>query len=1129
MADPETVFGDGGAFIGRKREMAQLLAGLEDAVSGNGRLFLIDGEPGIGKTRLASEVASQGRERGARVLWGRCWEEGGAPAYWPWVQAIRPYVRSLDAEGLRTQLGLGSVSLALILPEVRELLPDLPELPSLDAEGARFRLFDDTARFLWNMAEVQPVVIILDDLQSADTPSLLLLQFVARELLASRVLVVGLAREVDREHPLRSASADLLRYQGARRLSLGGLSESEVGRFIEASMGTSPHDALVSLVHEETEGNPLFLGEVVRLLADEGRLEARSGPPFRFSVPEGVREVIGRRLGNLSEECVGVLTLASVLGREFGVKALQSATKLSGRDLLIRLDEAATAHVLTEAPGVLGRWRFAHALVRDTLYDDVGAAQRVRLHRQIGESLEELYGQGVDAHLAELAHHFLIAAPEGDPAPAVDYARRAGERAATLLAFEEAVRLFGMALQALDLEASPEEEERCRLLLALGDAKARMGDLTGAKETFQLAAQSARAARMPDLLAAAALGYGGRFVWARAGDDQRIIPLLEEALVAIGDKDRPLRARLLARLSGALRDREPRDLAASVSREAVDVARRIGDPATLAYALEGRFAATWWPENPEERFSLGTEILKLAKEAGDPERTAQGHDWRICALMELGDIAALDAELAAMGSLVKELRQPAQLWIFTNTRAMRALHDGRLEEAEGLIRDALDLGQGAQRWDAIFSFRLQTFVLRQEQGRLPEMEDTIKRSIGEYPTRWIFRCLLPYLFSELGRPAEARRAFEAIAGKEFADIPRNNDWLFAVSWLAEVAADLGDLRRSAALYDLLLPFADRSAVHAAEVSMGSVARSLGILASAMSRWEEASDHFEKAMAANERMGARPWLAHSRFAYARMLVSRSRQEEQDRAGKLVAAASETSRELGMVALQARISAFLDRNDLRPRPSAAPTPAPPPQPVGSPNIFRREGEYWSISFDGETFRLRDSKGLRYLAALLAGPGREIPAFELIMAGVGKADQGATEARAHEPGLRTGGVGDAGQILDDRAKAAYRRRLGELEEELTEADAWSDPERAARARQEIDFLEQELTAAVGLGGRDRRAASDAERARISVTKAIRSAMDRIRKHSKPLADHLASTIRTGSFCSYMPDPRVSISWNL
>jgi DNA-binding SARP family transcriptional activator len=337
-----------GIFVGREQELSELLAGLADALAGGGRLFLLRGEPGIGKSRLAEEVIAQARARGAQVLVGRCWEAGGAPAYWPWVQALRAYIECTTPDALRSELGAHGAYLTQLLPELRELLPELSEPPALESESARFRLFEAALLFLRRAAAARPVVLVLDDLHAADQPSLLFLQFVARELAESRILIIGAYRDVDPTlaEPLTTALVELGREPTTRTIALTGLDESDVERFIELTANDVAAVELAVAVHAETEGNPLFVGEIVRLLAAEGKL----GDISELAIPQSVRDVIGRRLRHLSDESNRVLVLASVLGREFDLNALSGVAAVSEDELLETLDEAMTARVVSDVP-----------------------------------------------------------------------------------------------------------------------------------------------------------------------------------------------------------------------------------------------------------------------------------------------------------------------------------------------------------------------------------------------------------------------------------------------------------------------------------------------------------------------------------------------------------------------------------------------------------------------------------------------------------------------------------------------------------------------------------------------------------------------------------------------------------
>jgi DNA-binding SARP family transcriptional activator len=880
-----------GAFVGRGRELGELTAGLEDAFAGRGRLFLVAGEPGIGKSRLAEELAATARARGAEVLVGRCWEAGGAPAYWPWVQALRSHVRRSDPEALRARLAAAAAVLAQIVPDVRERLPDVPEPSALDPKAARFRLFDATAEFLRSAATERPIVLVLDDLHAADAPSLLLLRFLARELGSARMLVLGAYRDVDPVPggPLTEMLAEISREPVTRRLPLGGLSEREVAEYVDLTAAELGSAELVAALHEEAEGNPLFVGEIVRLLAVEGMR------PARIVIPESVRDVISRRLTHLSDECRRVLVLASALGREFGLDALARVSAFGEDELLDVLDEAMRARVLSDVPGGSDRLRFAHVLIRDTLYDGLTGARRTRIHRLAVEALEQLYGAEPGAHLAELAHHAIAAR---DFVKAARYARRAGDRALALLAHEESAQLYRAALDALDRGGSPDDVERCAVLLSLGEAESRAGNTGPAKDAFADAAASARRDGRRRELARAAAGYGGRFMWARPGGDERLVPLLEEGLAAVGDDDVELRVRLLARLAGALRDEPARDRRDRLSAEAVELARRAGDPAALAFALDGRAAAMTAPDTVAECLELATELLAVAERIGDTERVVNALDHRRTARVTAGEIAGTADDLAGDTRLARGLRQPFQLWQVESSRAMLALAKGSLAEAEELVPRACALGEKAQPAVAIPVYRLERYTLCEFRGRLADVLPEIRDSVAEYPTRPVFRCALAHCHARLGRLAESGRAFGEIEPAEFV-LPFDQEWLLGMSMLAETSALLSRRDSAAVLYRLLTPWAELNVGDHPEAIRGSVARYLGILASAVERWDDAELHFEAAIAANERMGLRPWLAHARHDYARMLLARGGSDDRARADRLLGQALASYRELGMM--------------------------------------------------------------------------------------------------------------------------------------------------------------------------------------------------------------------------------------
>jgi DNA-binding SARP family transcriptional activator len=884
-----------GAFVGREQELQELLDGLDRAVAGGGSLFVLVGEPGIGKSRLADEVSARARARGMAVAVGRCWEAGSAPAFWPWIQALRRYLDDLAPDDVPTYVGSGGVDLAQLLPELRTQIRDLPEPWAIESEGERVRLFEAVATFLRDASAARPVLFVLDDLHAADESSLLLLRYLARGIGAAHILLVGALRDVDPvpREPVSEMLADLTREPSVRRLGLARLSEEDVSEYVRLTASEIASPEVVAPLFEETEGNPLFVAETVRLLALESPRRDETG--VRIAIPESLKEVIGRRINHLSPGCGRLLVLASVLGREFDLEVLARMAGASEDDVLDVLDEALSARVASDVPGEPDRLRFAHVLIRDTLYDGLSAARRASLHRRAVEALEALSEDDPGRRLAELADH-AIAARELEKGAL--YAERAGDRAAALLAYEEAARLYRLALETRDSESGRDDVRRCDLLLRLGDACARSGDTPAARAAFWDAAEVARGAGLAEHLARAALGYGGRFVWARAWDDRRLAPLLEEALEALPRADSGLRVRLMSRLAGGpLRDTAPTETRVAIAQTALEMAQRLGDPAILAYALSGRHCASWGADALADRIAIAGELIEVAERAGDPERAYEGHDYLYGARTEEGDLLSARDELAAKTRLADALHQPAQLWDVAVNRAQLALFEGSFVEAEALIARAFELGRLAQHANAQQAFELQTYALDRALGRLSRSFDVVERAVETYPAYPIWRFVRADAYAELDRRPDARRAFDALADQEFA-VPLDIQWLFCVNLMADVCRYLGDAGRAVTLYGLLAGYAERNVVTPPELLWGSASRALGVLATTTTDFETAERHFVEAIESNVRMGARPWVARAREDYARMLLARAAPGDRERAVEALGEAIADFRELGM---------------------------------------------------------------------------------------------------------------------------------------------------------------------------------------------------------------------------------------
>ena len=887
------------SFVGRKYELSEFHEALERALAGRMSLFLIAGEPGIGKSRLADEATSIAATRGATVLWGRCWEAGGAPAYWPWVQALRSFIREDDKERIRSQLQPYAADIAQMLPELNELFPDLPPAPSRDPEGARFRLFDSTASFLRDAAEMEPIALVLDDLHAADRPSLLLLQFLARSLREARLVVVGAYRDTEpRTEGLTEAVAEVRREPVTRAIRLGGLDVAEVARVIELAAGTVPSDELATAIQRETEGNPLFVGELVRLLASEGRLEEAVASAGALSIPQGVREVIEYRLGRLSDGCKRLLSIASVLGREFQLETLARISEEPKEEVLDLLDEALAARVVGDLPVGKGGLRFSHALIRDSLYGDLATTERLRLHRRALEAFEELYGPDPGPHLAELAYHAFEAAPAGDVERAVEYATLAGDQAASLLAYEEAARLYGLGIRVLRSAGGRDESARCELTLSLADARLRAGDEQDAKATFLEAADIARRLGDAEALARAALGYGGLVIWLAARGDRRLIPLLEEALDALPEFDSALRARLMARLSCAVRDQPDRDRRLPLCEQAVEMARRIGDQRTLGYTLDALCIALVDPDAMERFDETAREVLGIAEELRELERAFTGNLYLVCSRLQSRDIDGAKRAQRALARHGEELRVPTYRWGAAEVEAALALFEGRFDDAEELIALGYEAGQHAISFNALAAYLLQRFVLHRERGGIERCEPGLRELAAKTPEYHILRSALANLYIELGDGYEAARIFEELAQNDFEQVYYDEEFLASMTLLTEVCTALGDRERAARMYESLLPHRDRNAFGMIEVVLGAVERPLGLLAGSLGRIDEALEHFEKAVDLNAGMGARPWVAHAQHDYARVLLARDASGDRARAGELLGTALDAYRQLGM---------------------------------------------------------------------------------------------------------------------------------------------------------------------------------------------------------------------------------------
>jgi hypothetical protein len=908
---PALAQGEQSRFVGRGPELRRLDQFLAEAVDGSQSVVLLSGEPGIGKTRLVREFCRHAHAEGASVLYGRSDEETVVP-YQPFVETLRHYIASCPPDALRAQLG-DSTDLVRLVPELADRLP-VDEAAASGGEGERQRLFESVSRLLANASIVTPLVVVLDDLHWADEATLHLLGHVVRWPQRAAALVLATYRETELapDHPLSELIAALSREELMHRLPLVGLSERDTTDLVDALSEVSRAPGLARAIHDQTAGNPLFVAELVRHLDELGPASSLD----EAGIPERIKQVIDYRVGGLDEATRRVLTIASVVGREFGIDALEWVSGLSRGALASAVDEAVSARVIAPAARAPGRYEFTHPLIRETLYGALSAKDRVNLHRAVAEVFEALFTEGLGSSLSELAHHYLAGVPAADPARAVDYAERAAREATRILAYEEAAGLLERALEALDAAGTAggrDEERRCELLLAIGAADWDAGRFDRARAAFASAAECAEELGAPGRLARAAVGAAGPFTSPGIVDEE-LIALLERALAGLDEQDSTLRARVTGRLADQLTFAGSRERAAELAAEGVAMARRTGDAGALSDVLRDAHWATWHPDNLEDRLASASEIVTLALDAGETAIAAQALGWRVSALLELGDRDAADEDYGTVSRLAEERRQPYLVWQAAVQRAMRALLDGPYEEVEELANAAVASAQDAR--NAVQGYGVQLMALRREQGRWEELAPSVEAFAAGSPAIPAWRCAKAWVHAETGHMAEARAELDALAPDDFAALPRDMFWFGGMLGLSETACALGDSSRAATLRELLLPYHARQLVPAAipAVCFGPVQRLLGRLAATAGALEEAAQHFELALAGAVHIRSEPVLARVKYDYARALVLRGAASDGERARTLLGEVRTSAERLGMPKLAA--DAALGEADLVP---------------------------------------------------------------------------------------------------------------------------------------------------------------------------------------------------------------------
>jgi class 3 adenylate cyclase/tetratricopeptide (TPR) repeat protein len=904
------------AYVGRVDERTRLAGMWSEAQHGARRVALISGEPGIGKTRLASHTALAAHGTGAAILWGGASQDLGAP-YGPWIEALNRYVETAPEQVLAAHVARHGGQIGRLVRCLGQRLPDVAVPQESDPETERYLLFSAVAGLLESACAHGSVVLVLDDFHWADKQSLALLKHVARavEVAPLFILVTYRDSELDRDHPMIDVLADLRRIEGAQRIALTGFGPDEVAAVMSAAAGHDMDELglkLAAEIAQETDGNPFFVGEILRHLTESGALGQDEHGRWHLTrtiaelgLPESVRDVVSQRIERLGEELHEMLTAASVIGRSFDLDLLSRLLGRSEDEVLDGLDTALESSVIIESQDRLGRFTFSHALIHHTLYEALSATRRARMHRRVAEALEDVCGEDPGERLAELANHFSHAVVAADLTKAVDYARQAGERALAKLAPDDALRWFNQARELLGKTGS--NAERCDLLTGIGVAQKHLGDPDFRTTLLQAAALAQRSDDVPRLVRATLENTRGWHSAAGAVDAERVHGL--ETAIAAVDADFPDRPMLLALLAGELTFSGDYARVSALAEEALEGARAMSEPRRLAHVLYHVCNSQLGSADTAQRlWELTTELGELADELADPLLQWGASQWRVVSALQLGEMEALAHGIIRSHYIAEEVGQPALRWPPAYYKSSQHQFYGQLEEAEAATLAAAGIGHESGQADAMMIVGVQLFAIRYEQDRLSELVDIVAQRVAESPGLPTLQATLAFTYSELGRLEEAKAIFDKAAADDFASLPFDVGWINGLARYAELAARLKATGPAAVIYDKLLPYRDHIVTSIFTVS-GSVERTLGILAAALERWDVAEQHFSAAAEIHERLGAKLFLARTWTNWAGVLLARGGNDDSERAHELLHRAVELAGLHGGAAVERDAEALL----------------------------------------------------------------------------------------------------------------------------------------------------------------------------------------------------------------------------
>ena len=898
---PRAVARDRQPFVGRSDESDVLEAAWEEAIQQRRQAVLVAGEPGIGKTRLATEFALRAHGAGATVLWGRCDEELGV-AYQPFAEALRQYVEVCPLEDLIAHVDMYGGTLARLVPEMELRMPDLLAPAAGDPESDRYYLFEAAAGLIGTATERAPVVLVIDDLHWAARPTMLMLRHLLRTPRDQALLVVATYRdtEVSTGHPLTELLADLRLVSGVHRVPLEGLGVHDLADLVAVTSDgrlAAERRPLAQVLLTETQGNPFYVGEILRHLSET---ESRT-----VSVPESVRDVIARRISRLAPATQLAIATAAVVGPDFEFGVLERLGGAAGDpdELLDALDEAIAARIVTEVPGAVGQYTFTNSLIRHTLYEGLSSARRSRIHQRAGEALEALHPDAIEAHLAALAHHFCEAARGGQPpGRAADYALRAARRATEQLAFEEATAHAERGLDVLAASNRADPARRFELLLALARARDLLLDRPQAKDALLEAAETARQMGSKERLVQAACQMTPRRGFGRL--EAEVLGLCEEALRVVPSDDESVRAKLLAFLAAYRAFAGEGWAVEPLAEEALTIARKVGDDETLFLALMARCWTLWGTAQVGDQLALAEELYDLGLASGNAIYRAEALLLRAPGRLALGDRAGFEADAATLADIAEGVRFAYGTVNVAVWRTLLAFLEGRFEDAESLSAAVLGLAGDDEDWTRAYASHI--FWLRYEQGRSAEVVELVVGFLEQLPVVGPVIALLQADAGNLGGAAELLR--EVVVDGGLSTVPRDLTWPASLASLAEVTARVGDAEAAAVVEEALLPYGGQLLVVGGTLCPGSADRYLGMVSAALGRAEDAEKRFVAALDLERAVSARPLVARTCYWYGALLRGMGERRAADACALLEEAAA-LATELGMEGLRAQATALL----------------------------------------------------------------------------------------------------------------------------------------------------------------------------------------------------------------------------